>query len=179
MADGPFPEHYEPWESPVINPLHTQETNPALWDMEQDAKGATHAFPLVGTTYRVSEHWQTGAMTRNLPWLVEMQPEMFVEMSPQLAEERGIANGEHVMVESARGAIEAVAVVTPRFQPFIIHEQVVHEIGMPYHWGYIGPGDGRQRQRADAAGGRRQHHDPRDQGVPVQRAQARQAGKEV
>lgn len=138
MADGPFPEHYEPWESPVINPLHTQETNPALWDMEQDAKGATHAFPLVGTTYRVSEHWQTGAMTRNLPWLVEMQPEMFVEMSPQLAEERGIANGEHVMVESARGAIEAVAVVTPRFQPFIVHEQVVHEIGMPYHWGYIG-----------------------------------------
>ncbi len=138
MADGPFPEHYEPWESPVINPLHTQETNPALWDMEQDAKGATHAFPLVGTTYRVSEHWQTGAMTRNLPWLVEMQPEMFVEMSPQLAEERGIANGEHVMVESARGAIEAVAVVTPRFQPFIVQEQVVHEIGMPYHWGYTG-----------------------------------------
>ena len=95
MADGPFPEHYEPWESPVINPLHPQETNPALWDLEKDAKGATHAFPLVGTTYRVSEHWQTGAMTRNLPWLAEMQPEMFVEMSPQLAAERGIANGEY------------------------------------------------------------------------------------
>jgi formate dehydrogenase major subunit len=77
-------------------------------------------------------------MTRNLPWLAEMQPEMFVEMSPQLAAERGIANGEHVIVESARGAIEAVAVVTPRFQPFIVQEQVVHEIGMPYHWGYIG-----------------------------------------
>jgi formate dehydrogenase major subunit len=138
MADGPFPEHYEPWESPVINPLHRQETNPALWDMEKDAKGATVAFPLVGTTYRVSEHWQTGAMTRNLPWLAEMQPEMFVEMSPQLAAERGIANGEHVIVESARGAIEAVAVVTPRFQPFIVQEQVVHEIGMPYHWGYTG-----------------------------------------
>lgn len=138
MADGPFPEHYEPWESPVFNPLHPQETNPALWDLEKDAKGATHAFPLVGTTYRVSEHWQTGAMTRNLPWLAEMQPEMFVEISPQLAAERGIANGEQVLVESARGAIEAVALVTPRFQPFDIGGQIVHEVGMPYHWGYTG-----------------------------------------
>ena len=138
MADGPFPEHYEPWESPVTNPLHPQETNPVLWDLEQDVKGATHAFPLVGTTYRVSEHWQTGAMTRNLPWLVEMQPDMFVELSPELAAERGIANGERVLVESARGAIEAVAMVTRRFQPFVVQGQVVHEIGMPYHWGYVG-----------------------------------------
>jgi formate dehydrogenase major subunit len=138
MADGPFPEHYEPWESPVMNPLHHQETNPALWDLEKDAKGTTHAFPLVGTTYRVSEHWQTGAMTRNLPWLAEMQPDMFVEMSPQLAAERGIVNGEWVIVESARGAIEAVAMVTPRFQPFTISGETVHEIGLPYHWGYTG-----------------------------------------
>ncbi len=138
MADGPFPEHYEPWESPVFNPLHPQETNPALWDLEKDAKGATHAFPLVGTTYRVSEHWQTGAMTRNLPWLAEMQPDMFVEMSPQLAAERGISNGEWVIVESARGAIEAVAMVTPRLQPFTVQGQTVHEVGMPYHWGFLG-----------------------------------------
>jgi formate dehydrogenase major subunit len=138
MADGPFPEHYEPWESPVLNPLHAQETNPALWDLERDAKGATHAFPLVGTTYRVSEHWQSGAMTRNLPWLAEMQPEMFVELSPELAANRGIANGEAVVVESARGKIGAVAVVTPRFRPFNIGGQLVHEIGLPYHWGYTG-----------------------------------------
>jgi formate dehydrogenase major subunit len=77
-------------------------------------------------------------MTRNLPWLAEMQPDMFVEMSPQLAAERGIANGERVIVESARGAIEAVALVTPRFQPFDIGGQIVHEVGMPYHWGFTG-----------------------------------------
>lgn len=138
MADGPFPEHYEPWESPVLNPLHMQTVNPALWDLERDAKGATFAYPIIGTTYRLSEHWQSGAMTRNLPWLAEMQPEMFVELSPELAADRGIANGDRVIVESARGAIEAVAVVTRRFRPFIIQDQVVHQIGLPYHWGYAG-----------------------------------------
>ncbi len=138
MADGPLPEHYEPWESPAINPLHIQGINPALWDLEMDAKGATQAYPLVGTTYRVSEHWQTGAMTRNVPWLVEMQPEMFVEMSPELAAERNIKNGERVIVESSRGAIEAVAIVTCRFRPFNINGQIVHEVGMPWHWGYKG-----------------------------------------
>ncbi len=138
MADGPFPEHYEPWESPAKNPLNNQDINPALWDLEMDAKGATHAYPLVGTTYRVSEHWQTGAMTRNVPWLAEMQPDMFVEMSPELAAERNIANGERVVVESARGAIEATAIVTRRFRPFNINGQTVHEVGMPWHWGYCG-----------------------------------------
>jgi formate dehydrogenase major subunit len=138
MADGPFPEHYEPWESPVANSLHIQGINPALWDLEMDAKGATNAYPLVGTTYRVSEHWQTGAMTRNVPWLAEMQPDMFVEMSPELAAERNIKNGEQVIVESARGAIEATAVVTRRFRPFNINGQTVHEVGMPWHWGYKG-----------------------------------------
>jgi formate dehydrogenase major subunit len=138
MADGPFPEHYEPWESPAVNPLHTQEINPVLWDLEMDAKGATHAYPLVGTTYRVSEHWQTGAMTRNVPWLAEMQPDMFVEMSPELAAERNIRNGERVLVESARGSIEATAVVTRRLRPFNINGQTVHEVGMPWHWGYSG-----------------------------------------
>jgi formate dehydrogenase-N alpha subunit len=138
MADGPFPEHYEPWESPVINPLHRQETSPVLWDLETDAKGATHTFPLVGTTYRVSEHWQTGAMTRNLPWLAEMQPEMFVEISRELAAERGIENGEKVIVESARGSIEAVAMVTSRLRPVVIHEQVIHQVGLPFHWGFMG-----------------------------------------
>ena len=138
MADGPFPEHYEPWESPSLNPLHTQSIDPALWDLEMDAKGETLAYPLVGTTYRVSEHWQTGAMTRNVPWLAEMQPDMFVEMSPELAAERNIKNGERVMVESKRGAIEAIAVVTRRFRPFHVNGQTIHEVGMPWHWGYSG-----------------------------------------
>ncbi len=138
MSDGPFPEHYEPWESPTVNPLHAQDVNPALWDLEKDQKGATHAFPLVGTTYRVSEHWQTGAMTRNLAWLAELQPDMFVEMSPELAQERGIQNGELVKVVSARGSIEAVAVVTRRLRPFNINDQIVHQIGLPWHWGFKG-----------------------------------------
>ncbi len=140
-ADGPFPEHYEPWESPVENLLHpNQSTNPAfkIWNSEMDVQGAPDRYPLVGTTYRVSEHWQTGAMTRNLPWLAELQPQMFVEMSPELAAERGIANGETVLVESARGAIEAVAVVTRRFRPFHVQGRIVHEVGIPWHWGYQG-----------------------------------------
>jgi formate dehydrogenase major subunit len=140
-ADGPFPEHYEPWESPVENLLHPgQSTNPVfkIWDSEMDHRGGRERYPLVGTTYRVSEHWQTGAMTRNLPWLAELQPEMFVEMSHELAAERGIANGEKVLVESARGAIEAVAVVTQRFRPFLVQGQIVHEVGIPWHWGYKG-----------------------------------------
>jgi len=140
-ADGPFPEHYEPWESPVENLLHPeQSTNPAfkIWNSEMDVQGAPNRYPLVGTTYRVSEHWQTGAMTRNLPWLAELQPQMFVEMSPELAAERGIANGETVRVESARGAIEAVAVVTRRFRPFQVQGRIVHEVGIPWHWGYQG-----------------------------------------
>ena len=140
-ADGPFPEHYEPWESPVDNLLHpNQSVNPVfkIWNSEMDAKGARARYPLVGTTYRVSEHWQSGAMTRNLPWLAELQPDMFVDMSHELAAERGIVNGEKVLVESARGAIEAVAVVTQRFRPFLIQGQIVHQVGMPWHWGYKG-----------------------------------------
>jgi formate dehydrogenase major subunit len=141
-ADGPLPEHYEPWESPVSNPLHPRQAiSPAckIWDeSEMDRKGEAERFPLVGTTYRVSEHWQTGAMTRNLPWLAEMQPEMFVELSPALAAERGISNGERVVVESARGAIEAVALVTRRLRPLQVHGRVVHQVGLPWHWGFKG-----------------------------------------
>ena len=140
-ADGPFPEHYEPWESPVDNLLHPdQSISPAfkVWNSDMDDKGDRERYPLVGTTYRVSEHWQTGAMTRNVPWLAEMQPDMFVEMSLELAEEKDIENGEKVIVESARGSIEAVAIVTRRFRPFRINGQVVHEVGMPWHWGFKG-----------------------------------------
>ncbi len=140
-ADGPFPVHYEPWESPVSNLLYPeQEISPAfkIWASEMDKKGAADRYPLVGTTYRVSEHWQSGAMTRNVAWLAEMQPDMFVEMSPELAEESGVTNGEKVVVESARGSIEAVALVTKRFRPFLVNGRIVHQVGMPWHWGYKG-----------------------------------------
>lgn len=140
MADGPFPEHYEPWESPVTNVLSSTQFDPAfkIWDSEMDYRGEADRYPIVATTYRLTEHMQAGAMSRNLPWLVELQPEVFVEMSLELAAEKGIRNGERVIVESARGRVEAIAVVTPRFKPFRVNGRTVHQVGLPWHWGYEG-----------------------------------------
>jgi formate dehydrogenase major subunit len=89
----------------------------------------------------VSEHWQTGVLTRWCPWLVEMQPGMFVEMSQELAKERNIAGGEKVIVKSARGELEATAVVTARFKPFDIDGTMIHEVGIPWHFGWITTAD--------------------------------------
>ncbi len=143
-TDGPFPEHYEPWESPVANLLSGTQNNPVfkIWASEMDHKGEAGQYPVVATTYRVTEHMQAGAMTRNLPWLVEAMPELFVEMSRELAAQKGIKNGDQVTVESARGAVKAVALVTSRFRPFQINGQVVHQVGVPWHWGYSGASTG-------------------------------------
>jgi formate dehydrogenase major subunit len=140
MVDGPFPEHYEPWESPVPNPLSRAQADPAsrIAPTATNPRGAPDRYPIVATTYRLTEHMQAGAMSRNLPRLVELQPEPFVEMSRELAAERKIGNGDRVVVESARGRAVAVAVVTPRLSPFIVGGRVVHEIGLPWHWGYEG-----------------------------------------
>jgi len=140
LADGPLPEHYEPWESPVDNLMSDQQNDPAfkLWPSDENKRGAKEQFPYVATTYRLVEHWQAGQMTRNLPWLVEMQPEVFVEMSEELATLKGISNGDKVIVESARGQVEVVALVTKRFQPFQINGQTIHQVGIPWHWGYTG-----------------------------------------
>jgi formate dehydrogenase major subunit len=86
----------------------------------------------------VTEHWQAGQMTRNLPWLVELMPQMFVEMSEELAEELGVENAELVTVESVRGSIQGVAIVTKRFKPFQLNGQTIHQIGLPWHWGFQG-----------------------------------------
>ena len=139
-ADGPFPEHYEPWESPVDNLLSKTQNDPAfkIWAGPMDYKGTPDKYPIVATTYRVSEHWQAGQMTRNLPWLVELMPEMFIELSEELAAEKGIENGGKLVVETARGKVEAVAVVTKRFKPFQINGKKIHEVGIPWHWGYTG-----------------------------------------
>ena len=139
-ADGPFPEHYEPWESPVRNLLSKTQINPAIkiWASEMDYKGEADKYPIVASTYRLTEHMQAGAMTRNLPWLVELQPELFVEIGEELAAEKGIQSGDRVIVESARGQVEGVAIVTKRLRPFNINGKVVHEIGVPWHWGYSG-----------------------------------------
>ncbi len=138
MADGPLPEHYEPWERPVDNLMSNQHSNPAFKIWRPEEQGTPDKFPIVASTYRVSEHWQGGQMTRNLPWLVEMMPEPFVEMSEELAAEKGIANGDKVIVKSARGQVTMVAVVTKRFRPFQIGGHEIHQIGLVWHWGYTG-----------------------------------------
>jgi formate dehydrogenase major subunit len=138
-AEGPFPEHYEPLESPVDNPLSGTQNNPAItvWRPDEIAKPGD-GYDIVCTTYRVTEHWQAGQMTRNLPWLVELMPQMFVEMSEELATELGIATGELVTVESIRGNVQATAIVTKRFKPFTIAGKTIHQIGLPWHWGFTG-----------------------------------------
>jgi formate dehydrogenase major subunit len=90
----------------------------------------------------VTEHWQTGVLTRWLPWLIEAEPQVFCEMSTELGKLRGIKNGERVVVESPRGKIEAVAIVTSRLKPFNIAGQTVHQIGIPWHFGWLHPKDG-------------------------------------
>ncbi len=146
LNDGPFPEHYEPLECPVpANALSKQFTNPTIkiFKGEKDQHlTCDPRFPFVGTTYRVTEHWQTGLMTRWQPWLIEAEPQMFVEMSEDLAKLRGIKNGEKVKVSSVRGEVEAVAIVTTRFKPFKIGDLTVHQVGMPWCFGWITPKDG-------------------------------------
>ncbi len=143
LADGPLPEHYEPVESPTTNFMTNQQVNPAikLWhevSPEMNQVGTKSEFPIVGTTYRVSEHWQAGAMTRNLPWLAELVPDVFTEMSPELAAEKGIKNGDKIVIETARGKMETYAMVTERFQPFQVGEKPVHQIGVIWSFGYAG-----------------------------------------
>jgi formate dehydrogenase major subunit len=146
LAEGPFPEHYEPLECPVEkNYMSPQMVNPVIkrWDKEGSGTNVDGRatcdprFPFICSTYRVSEHWQTGLMTRWCPWLAEMQPSMFVEMSVELAKMKGIKNGEIVAVKSLRGQVDAVAIVTERFKPFNINGNTVHQVGIPWHYGWV------------------------------------------
>jgi len=136
LADGPLPEHYEPMESPVANAMTSQQSNPAVAIPGKiDNSGR---YPYVGTTYRVSEHWQAGAMTRNLPWLVELVPDMFVEISEEMAAWKGLKNGDLVTVSSERGSIEARALVTARIKPLRVSGKLVEQVGLPWHFGFNG-----------------------------------------
>jgi len=148
LADGPFPEHYEPLECPIEkNLLNAQRINPTapIYDTGADGWASCDPrYPYVATTYRVVEHWQTGVMTRWQPWLLEMQPQVFVEMSEQLAQLKGIKNGERVMVSSPRGKLQCTAVVTKRFQPFKIGGAAVHQVGIPWHFGWVKPVNGQE-----------------------------------
>jgi formate dehydrogenase major subunit len=143
-VDGPFPTHYEPRESPVPNALYpAQQFNPVLkeWRRRDNPYHAVAdpKYPYVLSTYRLTEHHLTGAMTRWNSWLAELQPAVFCEISPELAVERGIRNGDWVTLETARGEVEAKALVTGRMAPFKIGpKQWVHQVGLPIHFGYQG-----------------------------------------
>jgi len=146
MVEGPFPEHYEPLESPLEkNPMSSQRINPAaeIFKGEMDKiASASEKFPYVCTTYSCTEHWCSGALTRWQAWLLEMQPELYVEIGEQLAKEKGIKNGKKVKVSSIRGEVECVAMVTKRFKPFEVEGKTVHQVGLPFNYGWLHPKDG-------------------------------------
>jgi formate dehydrogenase major subunit len=138
-----LPAHYEPVESPVGNLIHPrQTTSPTVRFFEGPLNRFDHTptdlFPVVATTFRVTEHYLSGPMSRFNSWLNELMPAMFVELSPELAAEHGIAHGGWLTVESARGRIEARAMVTRRIRPMRVAGQVVHQIGLPFHWSFAG-----------------------------------------
>jgi formate dehydrogenase major subunit len=146
LKDGPFPEHYEPLECPIEkNLMSGQRINPVIKIFEGGPDTFTTCdprYPFVCSTYRVTEHWQTGVLTRWLPWLIEAEPQIFCEMSLELAKLRGIKNGDKVIVETPRGKLWAVAIVTSRLKPFNIVGNTVHQIGLPWHFGWLQPKDG-------------------------------------
>ncbi|MEA2393690.1 MAG: formate dehydrogenase major subunit [Solirubrobacteraceae bacterium] len=144
LRDGPMPTHYEPIESPVANLLYPElESNPsaARWRRPENPYHAVGdpRYPLVATTFRLTEQHTSGAMSRKLPWLSELQPEMFAEIDPTLARERGIEDGGWMVIETARAEIEARALVTDRIRPLLIEGRRVHQVGLPWHWGYEQP----------------------------------------
>jgi formate dehydrogenase major subunit len=140
LKDGPLPAHYEPLESPLPNIVYGQQTNPAADakprpDNAYAVSPGDPLYPHVLTTYRLTEHHTAGGMTRTLSHLAELQPELFCEISPELAGQVGVANGGWVRISTPRGTIEARALVTPRMRPIVAQGRVVHQVGLPYHFG--------------------------------------------
>lgn len=144
VVDGPLPTHYEPQESPFTNPLHPQQRNPVRHLLPPHPDDRFHpvgrergadVFPYVATTYRLTEHHTAGGMSRWLPYLAELQPEFFCEVSPELAAERGLEHTGWATVVTARGVIEARVLVTDRMVPLTVQGRRVHQVGLPYHWG--------------------------------------------
>jgi formate dehydrogenase major subunit len=146
LMDGPMPTHYEPHESPFRNPVHHQQANPTrqVFEREENLSNpsppepGSELFPYVFTTYRLTEHHTAGAMSRTLPFLAELQPEFFCEVSPELARERGLEHLGWATIVSARTAIEARVLVTERMKPLTVQGRAVQQIGLPYHWGQTG-----------------------------------------
>jgi formate dehydrogenase major subunit len=143
LTDGPLPAHYEPQESPFDNALYSQRANPVREqyprkDNQYHPAGSepgSDVYPYVFTTYRLTEHHTAGGMSRFLPYLSELQPEMFCEISPELARERGLDHLGWATIVTSRTAIEARVLVTDRMTPLTVQGRTVHQIGLPYHWG--------------------------------------------
>ena len=139
LADGPMPTHYEPPESPLSNALYGEQSNPTRRSLITPSNplnpSYSEAFPYVFTTYRLTEHHTAGGMSRTLPYLTELQPEPFCEVSPRLARERGLTHGDWVTIVTARTAIEARVLVTERLRSLRLGDRFVEQIGLPYHWG--------------------------------------------
>jgi formate dehydrogenase major subunit len=143
LLDGPLPAHYEPHESPFDNALYSQRANPVREqypraDNQYHPAGSepgSDVYPYVFTTYRLTEHHTAGGMSRFLPYLSELQPQMFCEVSPELARERGLEHLGWATIVTARTAIEARVLVTDRMTPLTVQGRIVHQIGLPYHWG--------------------------------------------
>jgi formate dehydrogenase major subunit len=139
LADGPLPTHYEPFESPVDNALYSQQESPTRQTLESPSNpynpSRSSVYPYVFTTYRLTEHHTAGGMSRTLPYLSELQPEFFCEISPALAEERGLEHLGWATIVSARTAIEARVLVTDRVKPLKVRGRTIHQVGLPYHWG--------------------------------------------
>lgn len=143
LKDGPLPSHYEPLESPSRNELFpAHQTSPTANRMEGPDNRYSNSpdarFPYVLSTYRLTEHHTAGGMSRYVSHLAELQPELFCEMSPELAGELGIEHGSFVTVTTPRGIIEARAMVSQRITPIQMGDKIVHQVGLPYHWGYKG-----------------------------------------
>jgi formate dehydrogenase major subunit len=141
--DGPLPTHYEPVESPFGNllyPKHNSSPMVRFFDgpLNRIAHAPTAEYPVVATTFRLTEHYLSGPMSRFNSWLNELQPAMFAELSFELAAERGIIHGGWMTIETPRGRIEARAMVTRRLRPFVVEGRVVHQIGLPFHWAFAG-----------------------------------------
>ncbi|MEV4080804.1 formate dehydrogenase subunit alpha, partial [Nonomuraea fuscirosea] len=143
VVDGPLPTHYEPQDSPVANPLYGRQRNPVRklyphpanrYQPSGDEPGAS-VYPYVVTTYRLTEHFTAGGMSRFTPYLAELQPEMFCEVSPALAAERGLVHGDWATIITARNAIEARVLVTDRIPSLHLNGRVLHQIGLPFHYG--------------------------------------------
>ncbi len=142
VADGPLPTHYEPPESPVRNRLYGQQNNPGRKHIDDPANpinpSMSEVYPYVFTTYRLTEHHTAGAMSRTLPYLTELQPAFFCEVSPRLAAERGLEHLGWATITTGRTAIEARVLITERMRSLRLGTQIVEQVGLPYHWGSTG-----------------------------------------